>query len=314
MTGPRSRLGAATAAGWPGCHGVQLSRCPIDVGGSSGAPLAAASVELGPAGPASGERLWRVELEVEVEGVPVRAEQELWRRAEGTFHVQSSRGGALTVDAATSTIVLDGSEEAVVAQLLTTYGLPLLLQERGALVLHAAAFAVDGEALLVAGASGRGKSSLLVAAVDTGFLAVSEDLCVLDLRGEVPLVWPGPPWVRRRRGEPGPRDATVRFETRDKTAWDLTGRQIRGPIPLAGFVGLEQPQGTAPRLQALARPDAIRRLAADIVWLGHPDDRAAASFAGVARVSGVVAASTLQLPLGPSWLDQAPRLLAAALR
>lgn len=298
---------------WPGCHGVRLPGASIDVGRSSGDPLATAAVLVGDPGAPAGDELWRVEAEVVLDGCAVHAEQRLWRRPDGTFVVRNNRGGALSVDAAGSSIVVDGSDDAVVAQLLTTYGLPLLLQRTGALVVHASGFELGGAAVLITGPSGRGKSSLLVAAIDAGHRAVSEDLCVVDLRGPVPLVWPGPPWVRRRREEPGPLGSPVRFHTYDKTAWDIAARQVVGPLPLACVVALEAPDGAAPSLTAIPRAEALRRLASGTVWLGDPTEREAALFPAVARVSGAVPFASLQLPFSPSWLDGVPAFLADAL-
>jgi hypothetical protein len=167
--------------------------------------------------------------------------------------------------------------------------------------------------VLVTGPSGRGKSSLLVAAIDAGHRPVSEDLCVVDLRGPVPVVWPGPPWVRRRRDEPGPLGSPVRFHTYDKTAWDISARQVVGALPLACVLVLEPPDGAAPSLTPIARAEALRSLASGTVWLSDPAERETASFPAVARVSGVVPFASLQLPFSPSWLDGVPAFLADAL-
>lgn len=298
---------------WPGCHGVRLPGSPIELGRSTGDPVTTASVRIGDAGDPSGDEVWRVELEVEIDGASVLAEQRLWRRPDGTLHVRNNRGGALSVDVAASAIDVDGRDDAVLAQLLATYGLPLLLHDAGVLVVHASAFEVDQAVVLVGGPSGRGKSSVLVAAIDAGHRPVSEDLCAIDLRGPAPLVWPGPPWVRRRRGEPGPEGAEVRFETPDKTAWDIAGRQAPGPLPLARIVGLEAPGGSTPSVTSLGRAEALSRLASHTVWLGEPARREVALFDAVASVSGAVPFASLRLPFSSSWLDGVPAILAGAL-
>lgn len=298
---------------WPGCHGVHLPGAPIELGRSSGDPLATATMVVGDPGDVAGDELWRVELDVVVEGRSTHAEQRLWRRPDGSFLVRNNRGGALSVDATGASIVVDGPDDAVVAQLVTTYALPLLHQCTGALVVHASAFELAGSAVLVSGASGRGKSSLLVAAIDAGYRPLSEDLCVVDLRGSVPVVWPGPPWVRRRRGEPGPRGARARFDTYDKTAWDIAPRQVVAALPLACVLGVQPPGGAAPSLTPVPRAEALRRLASDTVWLGDPARREVAMFEAVARVSGAVPFASLQLPLSPSWLDGVLPFLADAL-
>lgn len=303
----------SAAEQWPGCHGVHLPGAPVELGRSSGDPLATATLVVGDPGDAAGDELWRVELDVVVEGRSTHAEQRLWRRPDGTYLVRNNRGGSFSVDPATSSIVVDGPDDAVVAQLVTTYGLPLLLHCSSALVVHASAFELAGAAVLVTGASGRGKSSLLVGAIDAGYRPLSEDLCAVDLRGPQPVVWPGPPWVRRRRGEPGPRGARVRFETYDKTAWDIAPRQVVEALPLGCVLGLEPPDGAAPALLPITRAEALRRLASDTVWLGDPARREVAMFEAVARVSGAVPFASLQLPFSPSWLDGVLPFLADAL-
>ncbi len=295
---------------WAGCHGVRLDgrvEPGLDVGRATGEPLLDADVTLGPVDPAAGEELWRLTAEV-----PVRAEQVLRRAPGGALVVESSRGGRLAVDAACRSLVVDAPTGAAGAQLLVTYGLPLLLPGAGALVVHGAAAARDGRAVLVCGPSGRGKSSLLVGLTAAGWSPLTEDLAAVDLRGPVPVVWPGPPWVRRRHGEPGPAGAGVRFETPDKTAWDLAGRQPDHAVPLALVAFLDEPGGDGPSCRAVGRADAVARLAGDAVWLGEQDRRGEALFGPVSALTRAVPAVALRAPRRPSWLDGLPELLAGA--
>lgn len=305
--------GSATPC-WDGCHGVRLSSTAgLDVGAASGEPLVEAVVERGSAGEPSGTELWRLALDVDGPSGPVRAEQALWRRGDGALLLHSNQGAALSVDPIERSIVVVGSDDSVRAQLVVTYGLPLLLHEVGALVVHGAACALGDRAVLVCGERGRGKSSLLVGLTDAGWRPISEDLCALDLRNGAPVVWPGPPWVRRVHGETGPAGSTVRFRAHDKTAWDIGPLQTTRAVDLGLVVFLDAPGGAIPRCEAVSRPEVVRRLAADSVWLDDPDRRGSALFEPVSRVSGAVPAVALQAPRRASWLDGLPDLLATTL-
>jgi energy-coupling factor transporter ATP-binding protein EcfA2 len=55
-----------------------------------------------------------------------------------------------------------------------------------AVVAHTAAFSLNGQAILVAGPGGSGKSTLSAAAAEAGLTVLAEDLCWVDLAGNLP--------------------------------------------------------------------------------------------------------------------------------
>jgi energy-coupling factor transporter ATP-binding protein EcfA2 len=211
-------------------------------------------------------------------------------------------------------VTIDSDQEAIERQLVTTIALPLLVHGSSptseAVVLHAAACTRAGEAVVVCGASGSGKSSLLVALIAAGWHAISEDMCVVDLRRDAAAVWPGPPWVRRT--DTGPPGSSARFEAADKTAWDIAPWQVDEPQPLGQLVFLEPAGGDRAVHETVARPHAIAALARHTVWLGDQDQRSVATFRPCVTIAGAVPATRLRLPVSDSWLDLAVDALGAA--
>lgn len=67
-----------------------------------------------------------------------------------------------------------------------------IAHQRGLLAIHASAVAVDGMAVLFAGESGTGKSTLATAFHENGHPLIADDLCVVSVAdGSHPVVHPG---------------------------------------------------------------------------------------------------------------------------
>ena len=287
------------ASTWPGCHGVRLSGDALDLGTSSGTPLAKAAVRFGFVAPHDGRELWTQHGEVVVGGETIHVDRSLHRRASGTLVLSGNRGPSIEIDPATNMITVNDGALAVQRQLVATFALPLLLHETGTPVVHGSACACDGQTIVVCGDSGTGKSTLLVALMNAGWLPVSEDLCAIDQGSAAPIVWPGPPWVRVAHRQTGPVGAAMQFDSLDKTGWDIAPTQPSTALPVRRLVLLSAPAGTTPEFQPLTTVDAIPALARHSVWLAEPAERGRRMFGAVAGLAGAIevlapAASALQ--------------------
>ncbi len=297
---------APTDDPWPGCHGVRLR--PPSAGHGYGVirgfPFADAELVEGRAGPPGKRELWHLTGRVQLPAGPVAYDQRLTQHGDGswTLHTQ---GGGLLVDPVAGRLTIEAETESLARQLVTTYGLPLLLSRHPTLVLHAcAAVPPDGDrAVVVCAASGTGKSTLLVRLIEAGWQAVTEDVSIVDLREDNLVIWPGPPWVRREGN--GPPRSRPRFTTADKTAWDIAPWQVDRAVGIARIVFMEPAGGSSIEWQVLDRPRAIADLARFSIWLGDPATRAAATFSPTVAIAGAVPAARLRLPVTAGWAEQA---------
>ena len=72
----------------------------------------------------------------------------------------------------------------------------VLLQQRGALVLHASAVEMDGKAVLFLGNSGEGKSSMAAAMQAKGYVAIADDIAAVNWEGGRAMLTPGFPQIK----------------------------------------------------------------------------------------------------------------------
>ncbi|MGH2759726.1 MAG: hypothetical protein ACRDKJ_09185 [Actinomycetota bacterium] len=295
---------------WSGCHGVRLGPQALaeGYGRAVGEPLVDAELTHGPVGEAGRHELWHLAGELTVAGERVSYDQRLTRHDDGSYRLHA-QGAGLQIDPRENHLILETDRESLARQLVTTYGIPLLLLGHPALTLHACAAIPPGEeaAIVVCGTSGTGKSTLTVGLLTAGWTAVSEDLSVIDLRHDSPTVWPGPPWVRRD-GE-GPPGSVPRFTTADKTAWDIAPWQVARSTPIQRIVFMDRASGDSVAWEPLDRADVIPRLVRLTSWLGDPSERANETFTACVRVAGAAPAARLRLPVGDDWVERAEAAL-----
>lgn len=276
---------------------------------SRGSPLVDVELAFAPITVGSGREIWRLSGEVALPAAVLAYDQRL-TRVDGAFLLDAG-AARLLIEPAEGRVTVDAHNETAALQLVTTMALPMLLERAPALALHACAAIAPGRtaATVVCGRAGTGKSSLLVGLLDAGWLAVSEDVCVVDLRDSTPVVWPGPPWVRR--AGPGPADSSLaRFETPDKVAWDIASRQAIDPAPVAEILFLEPAGGERTEEETLSAADAIRRLTWSTIWLTDPDDRAPATFHRIAGLSKAMRCGRVRFPVSDDWVREAVAVLA----
>jgi hypothetical protein len=289
---------------WPGCYGVRVDAGSLDVGRCRGVPLLHASVSFEPiAAPERDPVLWPIDDTVDTADGPVAVDQRLHGQPAGPYVVTSNGEPLMRVDPAERHIAANCRSDAAALQLLATFGLPLLLHQTPVLLLHASAACLDGgKAVVICARSGVGKSSALVGLINAGWRAVTEDVCAIDLGGPEPMVWPGPPWVRRHHGLPGPDGAASRFDAPDKTAWDTEPWRVSEPVPVGEIVIMDKAGGER-SVEELSPPDAVRLLARHAQWFGDPDGRGRALFDRVADIALRVPARQARLARRDDWVD-----------
>lgn len=248
------------------------------------------------------EVLWRVERRHD----GLRAE--LCRLGPQTYGYRSTEPVTMIVDILTSSITVSGPPAGQL-RTVATFGIPLLAQATGALVLHAAAVAdAEGRATLVCARSGLGKSTTCVLLVARGWTALSDDVCIVDVGRR--QVWPGPRWTRLRRGDlPSGRGWRRRFEDESKTAWDLVPRMRHLPADIDRLIFLRRSPTPPLQWRPLPAESAVGQLAAHAPWLLDPEQGPRHLFPAAVRLARRVPAFELTVPQGRDWAERAAAVL-----
>jgi hypothetical protein len=148
---------------------------------------------------------------------------------------------------------------------------PLMLAERGDLIVHASAVVTDGRAVLFCGPSERGKSTLALALGTLGYPVLSEDGGVVEAEGTGHVVWPGLRGVRV--------SGDAARAAGDVEAGPDAGRGLRclppesqatGPAPLGAVVMLEE-RGKELTIERLKPADALIALVPSLLHSGGTD-------------------------------------------
>jgi hypothetical protein len=149
--------------------------------------------------------------------------------------------------------------------------LPLLLAERGDLVVHASAVVADGRAVLFCGPSERGKSTLALALGTLGYPILSEDGGVVEIDGEQHVVWPGPRGVRvSGEAAQAAGHAEAGADSRRVVHSLAPESEATGPAPLGALVMLEE-RGPQLTIERLDRADALIALVPSLLHSGGTD-------------------------------------------
>lgn len=302
---------------WNGCHGVSV--VPDGLGAHYGSMQAVprstlhvrsiTSTSAVPIEKHEGAvQLWRAS--VPESGLT----EDLWLRPDGSLLVRFDGEPMLVLDATRTTVWIGDILPSVAVQLVATFAIAPAAQAWGALVLHGSALVRQGQAILICGESGVGKSSALVALTDEGWSPLTEDLCALDLSTDPPTAWPGPPWVRLDPSNPPSEGWRELFRTHDKVAWDLGPNRVSVPTPLAHIVILERPEAEAD-VPTLSGPvgaiDLILLLHDHAPWFDQPQNKAASLFGPIAALATTVPATRLRLQRSPNWRAEATALIDA---
>lgn len=180
--------------------------------------------------------------------------------AEGLLRCRISNGTQIVVDA------LPGADRGLLRSLLIGELMAALLRQRGYLVLHGAAVARDGAAIGFLGNSGWGKSTLASHFTQRGYTFLTDDVLVVDLSGEEPMVIPGPAHVKLNEDvaklvveESFDALRPVHGQTRKRLA-EHRESELRGSTPLHSLYLLERVARPAPGIDDLSGNSALLEL------------------------------------------------------
>ena len=186
----------------------------------------------------------------------------LWEAAPGTFLIHVPGVARYCVTAGRDTVIepCGGSDRSAVSSLFTGTVLAALLQQRGLISFHASAVATGTGAVLFAGWSGVGKSSLLAALIERGYAAMSDDATAveMDAAGQ-PRALAAFPYVRLWRDvldTLGWRGRTRVQEGMEKYLIPI-GSFSPAPLPVRAVFFLTQSHRSDVTVESMSSPEAF---------------------------------------------------------
>jgi hypothetical protein len=229
-----------------------------------------------------------------------------------TFHFWASDVGWYTIDAPRRTITISGDVDTLQAE-LRLFGIPAAICafEAGDAPLHASAVDIDGQAVILAGPSMQGKTTLAAAFAAMGHRLLSEDT-TRCIPGPVPSAFPGPAVVRLRSDVAGllaiPTASALPTSFDDgRTAFlfDDAARGTGAAVPLRAILML-RPGEDPPSLRPVDQARAARDLFS-LAFRLPTDASRAACFARIVDLAGRVEVMDLHRPV---TIDSLPRVIS----
>ncbi|WP_306796751.1 serine kinase [Mesorhizobium sp. GbtcB19] len=236
------------------------------------------------------------------------ARQYLSWQAVGTFMISGSRR-RIDVDPA------PGIDDPLLAFPLLGPVMALALHQRGLLVLHASAIAVDGKSVIFMGDKGAGKSTTAGAMIRAGHRLLTDDVVALDLSDpDRPMILPGFPQLKLAADAAGAihlEQAEVRPQVHpqiDKAQHRLRDGFAAEAVPVSRLYVLERggqaaisPLTGAAALPAVLKFSYVTRFGREAL----ADDFAAAHLSQCALIAGRIGVSRLEVPAGLDRIDEA---------
>jgi hypothetical protein len=214
-----------------------------------------------------------------------------------------------------------GIEERVMRLSLFGPALGLLLIQRGYLVLHGGAVAFGDEAALLLGPGGAGKSTLTGELCRQGGKILTDDVVVVETRGEACTVMPGVPLLKLWPDavEDAPEGVWSRelHPDFDKVGRRLDDKQLAEPTPVGQVVLLAG--GESLDMTPVLGTDAFRALMMSLFATRYGDEfvsglnprHAMDQVSGLLRTASV---TLLQRPRDRSLLEESAKLVRDCLR